>query len=110
MRQWSRSGAVDDYRVTDFAALAEAVDRGALRLLDLRREDEFTSGHVDGAVNIPVHELLDRLGDLGDDEIWLHCASGYRASVAASLLDGAGKSVVLVDDDFDSAVRLGLTG
>ncbi len=76
----------------------------------MRREDAFSAAHINGAVNIPVHTLLDRLDDLGDEEIWVHCASGYRASVAASLLDGAGKTVVLLDDTFDSAVELGLTG
>jgi rhodanese-related sulfurtransferase len=41
--------------------------------------------------------------------VWVHCASGYRSSIAASYLDRAGISVVLIDDDFDNAVKLGLT-
>ena len=39
------------------------------------------------------------------DLMWVHCASGYRASIAASLLDRTGRQVVLVDDDFDNAQR-----
>ena len=35
-------------------------------------------------------------------EVWVHCAGGYRASVAASLLDAAGRRVVAVDDSFDA--------
>ena len=42
-------------------------------------------------------------------ELWVHCASGYRASIAASLLDRAGRDVVFIDDSFDSAVEAGLT-
>ena len=110
LNHWSRTGAIDSYRVADFEALAGVGDRDGLSIVDVRREDEFSSAHISGAVNIPVHTLLDRLDELGDREIWVHCASGYRASVAASVLDGAGKNVVLLDDTFDSAVELGLTG
>ena len=38
----------------------------------------------------------------------MHCASGFRASIAASLLDRAGRQVVHVDDDWERAARLGL--
>ena len=37
-----------------------------------------------------------------------HCASGFRASIAASLLDRAGRRVVHVDDDWERAEKLGL--
>jgi len=33
--------------------------------------------------------------------VWVHCRSGYRASIAASVLAAAGRQVVAVDDDFD---------
>jgi hydroxyacylglutathione hydrolase len=107
--RWSEIDALSSYPVADFSALAATDDRDGLQILDVRRADEFAEGHVWGAVNIPVHELLDRLAELNDKKIWVHCASGYRASVAASLLDGAGKEVVLIDDNFDHAVELGLT-
>ena len=56
-------------------------------VLDVRRDDEFQESHVPKAINIPVHELAERLDELPAGEIWVHCASGYRASVAASILD-----------------------
>jgi rhodanese-related sulfurtransferase len=40
----------------------------------------------------------------------VHCASGYRASIAASLLDRAGHDVILIDDAYSHAVELGLAG
>jgi len=40
--------------------------------------------------------------------LWVYCASGFRASIATSLLERAGRSVVLIDDDFVNADRLGL--
>jgi len=41
-------------------------------------------------------------------EVWVHCAAGYRASIAASLLDAAGRSLVAIDDDVDNAEKVGL--
>jgi hydroxyacylglutathione hydrolase len=95
------------YRVADFAALAEA--KGDLTVLDVRQADEFDESHVAGAVNIPLHELIDRLPELPERTTWVHCASGYRASIAASILDSRQREVVLIDDEFSAAGGLGLT-
>ncbi len=38
-----------------------------------------------------------------DQQVWIHCASGYRASIGASLLARAGRQVVLIDDEYDAA-------
>jgi hypothetical protein len=40
--------------------------------------------------------------------VWAHCAAGYRASVAGSLLARAGRDVMVVSDEFRSAVDAGL--
>ncbi len=59
-------------------------------------------------MNIPLHELPGRVAEVPHGEVWVHCASGYRASVAASLLDAAGHRVVAIDDDFEYAAKVGL--
>ncbi|HEU4546020.1 MAG TPA: hypothetical protein VFR88_06995, partial [Microlunatus sp.] len=41
-------------------------------------------------------------------EIWVHCAAGYRASIAASFLAAAGRAPVVIDDSFDNARKTGL--
>lgn len=106
-----RGAAADRaYRIADFGALAEALGNGGVTVLDVRQSDEFAQSHIDGAVNIPLHELLDRADELPSGDIWVHCASGYRASIAASLLDSRAHDVVLVDDEFGAAKELGLTG
>ena len=51
---------------------------------------------------------LDRLADVPVREVWVHCAGGYRASVAASFLDAAGRTLVAVDDSFENAEKVGL--
>ncbi|MFK0002088.1 rhodanese-like domain-containing protein [Paenarthrobacter sp. NPDC090522] len=77
-------------------------------VLDVRRPEEFKVSHVQDAVNIPVYELLTRITELPGTRIWVHCATGYRASVAASLLDRAGRDVVLIDARFRDAAGAGI--
>lgn len=57
---------------------------------------------------MPLQDLLSRLDELPSGRLWVHCATGFRASIAASMLDRSGRDVVLVDDDYSHAVELGL--
>ncbi|WP_099021186.1 MBL fold metallo-hydrolase [Mycolicibacterium palauense] len=95
--------ALRTYRVADFAELAEVAGADGVTVLDVRQRHEYDDGHVTGALNIPLHELGARLDEVPDGQVWVHCGSGYRASIAASMLDRPGRSVVLVDDEFGNA-------
>lgn len=103
-------GRVTSYRQADFKALAaERPQRGdEVVVLDVRRPDEWDAGHIAGAVHIPFYELRGRQHDVPDGEVWVHCKSGYRASIGASLMDCAGRDVVHIDDDWDHAADAGL--
>ncbi|MBA8962416.1 glyoxylase-like metal-dependent hydrolase (beta-lactamase superfamily II)/rhodanese-related sulfurtransferase [Rhodococcus percolatus] len=101
--------ALRSYRVANFAALTEALHEKDITVLDVRQRNEYDSSHIDGAINIPLHELSDRQGTLPDGEIWVHCASGYRASVAASMIDRPDRTTVLINDEFDNANDTGIT-
>ena len=79
-----------------------------MTVLDVRRTDEHLVDHLPAAVSIPLHELPDRLDEVSAGEVWVHCAAGYRASIAASFLAAAGTPVVAVDDSFDEAASSGL--
>ncbi len=46
--------------------------------------------------------------DVPEGEVWVHCAGGYRASVAASLLAANHRKLVAIDDSFDNAKEVGL--
>lgn len=95
------------YAVNDWTGLAQ--DRTPVEtVLDVRRSEEFAASHVSGAVNVPLHDLLLRLDELPDTKIWVHCTSGYRASVAASLLHRTGHNVVLIDAPFGEAAGAGV--
>ncbi|UVS80237.1 rhodanese-like domain-containing protein [Actinokineospora sp. UTMC 2448] len=91
---------VRTYPTATFADLARARADAGVHVIDVRREDERAAGHVPGSTHIPLHSLLDRLGEVPRGRLWVHCAAGTRAAIAASLLARAGHDVVLVDDDF----------
>lgn len=104
--QWSPTLA--GFPTATFAELGTVRHHRPVIVLDVRRGSEHAEGHIEGAVHIPIHELPRRTGEVPDGEVWVHCASGYRASVAASLLDAEGRRVVAVDDEFENAVKEGL--
>jgi glyoxylase-like metal-dependent hydrolase (beta-lactamase superfamily II) len=101
-------GRLSSYGVCDFPALAAAWGRDGQIVLDVRRPDEWHAGHLAGAMHIPFWELEQRVGEVPAGEVWVHCASGFRAAIGASLLDRAGRQVVHVDDDWDRAAQAGL--
>jgi phage shock protein E len=71
------------------------VDGGA-RLVDVRSAGEYQAGHVEGALNIPVTELKERLQELEPREktVIVYCRTGHRSAAAASILAAAGFSDV----------------
>ncbi|MFY9808545.1 MAG: rhodanese-like domain-containing protein [Pseudonocardiaceae bacterium] len=77
-------------------------------LLDTRRDDEWASGHIEGAVHIPLHELRERLDDVPPGRVWVHCGSGYRASIAASILHRADRDVMHINQEYAAAEKSGL--
>ncbi|CAL9340519.1 rhodanese-like domain-containing protein [Streptomyces sp. enrichment culture] len=110
-RGWVRDGeALRAYETGTFAGLARALDadpRGTV-VLDVRRDTERAAGYVEGSLHIPLHELRQRAAGLPAGTLWVHCAAGTRAAIAASMLDAAGREVVAVDDAFDAAAGAGL--
>jgi hydroxyacylglutathione hydrolase len=96
------------YPVSDFDDLAAALREQPVVVLDVRRRLEWSGGHIAGALHVPLHQLPDRLADLPPGPIWVHCQAGYRASVAASILNAAGHAVTAIDDDFSRAALSGL--
>jgi len=92
-----------------FADLSQVRHHRAVSILDVRRAGEWGESHIDGALNLPLHELLNRLAEVPAGEVWVHCAAGYRASIAASILAANGVRVVAVDDSYgEQAAASGL--
>ncbi len=112
-QDWAGGAELSSFATSDFAGLARALDDASAEdgplVLDVRRPAEHAQGHIAGAVSVPLHELPRRVAELPTGRtVWVHCAGGYRASVAASFLDRAGYDVVAVDDPYDNAAPAGL--
>ncbi|MGW6405407.1 rhodanese-like domain-containing protein [Streptomyces sp. NPDC055134] len=92
-----------------FADLAAVRGRGEeLVVLDVRRDGERSQGWIEGSVHIPIHQVHQRLDEVPAGTVWVHCAGGMRAAIAASVLDAAGRDVVAIDDGYAAAADAGL--
>ncbi len=64
-----------------------------LVVVDVRRETEYADGHVKDAVNLPLQELTDpgSMANIDEDQnLYIHCAGGYRSMIAASMMKRQG--------------------
>ncbi|MFE6054675.1 rhodanese-like domain-containing protein [Kitasatospora sp. NPDC056446] len=66
-------------------------------LLDVREQDEWDAGHVDGALHIPLGEVIARLGELPDDKLYVLCRVGGRSAQVVQYLVQQGRDAVNVD-------------
>ena len=105
---WAGGQPLRSYPVADFADLESVRRHRPVVILDVRRDQEWDASHISGAVHIPLHQLPARVAEVPAGEVWAHCEAGYRASVAASFLDAAGRTVVAVDDEYTRAAGAGL--
>jgi rhodanese-related sulfurtransferase len=74
-------------------ALLERQQKGdeTLYVLDVRSPEEYASGHVPGAINIPYDQIASRMAEVPkDQDVVLYCKSGRRAGIAAEVLAGQG--------------------
>ncbi len=73
-------------------------------LLDVRTEDEFKNGHLEGSVNIPVDSLRERIGELDKSkEILGYCQIGLRGYVASRILTQNGFKFKNIDGGYKCA-------
>lgn len=76
--------------------------------IDVRTAEEYDSGHVAVAVNIPYTEIADGISALTEDKdalIYVYCRSGHRAGIAKETLDGLGYSQVINVGGVDDAMK-----
>jgi glyoxylase-like metal-dependent hydrolase (beta-lactamase superfamily II)/rhodanese-related sulfurtransferase len=92
---WQQAGEKTDLIINveaDELAMDIPYDEN-LVVVDVRKEVEFGDAHIKGAVNIPLIEMNDpgRMADIEDHHnLYIHCASGYRSTIASSLLKRQG--------------------
>lgn len=74
-------------RMTAAMVAEEMASPDSPLLLDVRNVREWETRHIDGSVNVPLNQLQERIAEIPRDRrIAVHCAGGYRSSIAASIL------------------------
>ncbi|HEU4450215.1 MAG TPA: rhodanese-like domain-containing protein [Gaiellaceae bacterium] len=108
-------GPLESTPAIDIRELAERLRAGDVRLLDVREDDEWEEGHVDGSLHVPYHDLRDGLPaglDNGGGPLAVACSAGNRSSIAVSLLRRAGVHDVVhvaeggIDELADEGIEL----
>jgi hydroxyacylglutathione hydrolase len=90
---WQHAGLeLSSTPAIDVRELAERLQRGDVDLLDVREDDEWEEGHVEGSIHVPYHELRDGPpSELTNGKaLAVVCSVGNRSSIAASLLQRSG--------------------
>jgi ArsR family transcriptional regulator len=103
--------ARDAMEAVSRSELAERLKDGLVTVLDVRPEDEFAAGRVPSAVNIPLRELLDRLGDLPRGrQVVAYCRGPYcvLSFEAVALLREHGFDARRLEDGFPEWSAAGL--
>lgn len=78
-----------------------------LNILDVRKESEYSIKHIEGATNIPLGSLSGRSGEVNTDEnLYIHCAGGYRSVIAISILRKKGFSgMINITEGFNEILK-----
>ena len=102
------------YNDVSVAQAKDMIDRGEVFILDVRRQDEFDAGHINGAMllavqDIPAQELNTKLQSLPSDrKILVYCRSGRRSALASDILVKNGFSQVYnMKEGIDSWINAG---
>lgn len=90
---WKKAGKEEDH-VNRISAeeFASRCRKEASRILDLRREAEFNTGHLENAENRPLDFINEWYAGASQNNsaLFIHCAGGYRSMIAASILKSRG--------------------
>jgi rhodanese-related sulfurtransferase/glyoxylase-like metal-dependent hydrolase (beta-lactamase superfamily II) len=80
-------------RVTPAEAAAALGSSTPPLVLDIRAPKEWQKSHLDGSVNVPLNHLVERMNEVpASRPVLVHCAGGYRSSIAAGLLQQHGRT------------------
>ncbi|MEM1325910.1 MAG: MBL fold metallo-hydrolase [Bacteroidota bacterium] len=104
-------GEVDQIETIDGTAFVKAYDTDFnLNILDVRKPGEFDSAHLETAQNFPLDFINKNMSEVDRyTPYYVHCRSGYRSTVAASILKARGfENLVNVQAKFDDFAAAGL--
>jgi len=89
---WKEGGKeFDTIKQVSAFELSKKFEEGKINVLDIRRKSEYDSEHIEGAYNLPLDFLNERMNEIDKDkEYYVHCKSGYRSMTFASIMQSRG--------------------
>ena len=89
---WKNAGKeIDTITSVSPSEFANNFKAEKIKVIDVRKADEFESGHIKGAENLPLDYINDLMDEFPKNEkMYIHCAGGYRSMIAASILKSRG--------------------
>jgi glyoxylase-like metal-dependent hydrolase (beta-lactamase superfamily II)/rhodanese-related sulfurtransferase len=105
---WEKSGKeTDQIESINAKEFADKYKSEKLRIIDVRKPDEFESGHIVQAENLPLDNINDLMAEFSKNEtLYIHCAGGYRSMVASSILKSRGfDNVVNIEGGYDAVAK-----
>ena len=83
-----KTNSIENIKAQNFMSLNSKFD---INILDVRSQNEYLNGSVDGSLNIPLINLTDNLDKLNSNKrSYIYCKGGYRSMIASSILNSKG--------------------
>ncbi|MFZ1321923.1 MAG: MBL fold metallo-hydrolase [Ignavibacteria bacterium] len=109
--EWKKAGKeTDSIKRINVSEFEKIFNDGNSLVIDVRKPGEYNSERVDGAVNIPLDFINERLSEFPKDKNFIiHCGGGYRSMTAASILKSRGwENFMEIEGGFDSIRESGI--
>ncbi len=108
LEAWEKAGKETDSIISISAAeFAAHYKGGNINVIDVRKPEEYTAGHIQDAENLPLDYINDLMDSFPKGEmLYIHCAGGYRSMIAASILKSRGfEDVVNIEGGFGEVAK-----
>lgn len=105
---WQKAGQeIDTVNRITSEQFAKEVKIGESKIIDIRKETEYTAEHVEEAYNKPLANINEWIKDINPDTpFYLHCAGGYRSMIAASILQARGfRNFIEIEGGFNAIAK-----
>ena len=108
IKKWIRDGnETESLENLNSKNFIDILKLNKIDILDVRRESEFKNKHIEGAMNIPLSNLKEKAQDIKQsDNLYIHCAAGYRSVIAISILRKMGyNKLINITDGFNGILK-----
>ena len=108
IKKWIRDGnETESLENLNSKNFIDILKLNKIDILDVRRESEFKNKHIEGAMNIPLSNLKEKAQDIKQsDNLYIHCAAGYRSVIAISILRKMGyNKLINISDGFNGILK-----